>query len=244
MRRLGILAIVLVGGWSLACGGGAEAPAPADAEGDAAADAPEGEGAEGDEADDVGDGEGDGQGDDAEGDDPEGDDGEGDDAAEGDEGQGTPDEAAPAPRRDVLPADLDPNVATKANAREEALLDKYKKDRNATSTITRVLKTDPANSVRVVAVDVLKARWKLGIDQAGAQDSILWCARSGDNASLQAKCLEVLGDKGNAKAGPTLNDMTSSQDKAVSSAAAGACKEWMKRFPRGVEGATGACKGR
>jgi hypothetical protein len=229
MVRVGFMVVLLVAGWSLACAGGADSelppvePEPVDAEGDA-----EGEG-------DAEEGEGDAE------------EGEGDaEEGEGTPDGGTPDEAepapAPAPKTDALPSDLDP-ATSKPNAREEALLDKYKVQRDATPIIAKVLKTDPANDVRVIAVEVFKARWKQGIDTSGAQQNVIWCARNGNSTDLRAKCLDLLGEKGNAGAGAALYEGTQSDDKGVRTAAESACKTWMKRFPRGVEGAEGACKG-
>ena len=96
--------------------------------------------------------------------------------------------------------------------------------------------------MRLVAVDVLTSRWKTGMDTSGAQTAILWCAANGAT-DLKVKCLGTLGDKGNAKAGPGLDAATKDADAKVKSAAEAACKNWMKRFPKGVPGATGACKG-
>ncbi|MEQ1508487.1 MAG: hypothetical protein ABMB14_40020, partial [Myxococcota bacterium] len=127
---------------------------------------------------------------------------------------------------------LDPET-TKSGAREQALLDVYRYQVGASSTIATVLRTDPSTDVKSVAIDVFRLRWKAGTDPSGAQSGTSWCAKSASTGALKSKCLKLLGDLGDAKAGAVIGSQIGSDDKEVRDGAGSACKKWMDRFPNG-----------
>jgi hypothetical protein len=128
--------------------------------------------------------------------------------------------------RPGLPADLDPATTT-PNGREDALR-RYRSG-GGTATVLAVLKGDPSPTVRVMAAETLRHRWRNGVDPSGTGAAVTWGAQHAEPPEARAKCLRTLGDHGGAGAGPVLAASVGAASGEVRGAAIDGCREWLQR---------------